>query len=481
MRHNDLRQIFFFAFLIPYLVVLIFGFIVIKKAFSNLSLVEDLENLIYPLRSISSLIFYLNEDKVLKTLELFVGKSINFDNKKQYWEQIFQLEKHLRENKDWQYYCNCGDLLNLDQTLLRLKREKFKTPKGLLLAYDRLINQLCNYYSQLSSKLRLKSLSLELNTIYTLHKFWTVTSDFTAERLVDLKSSNRGFIYSYYYYRGELIAYADTFYTLTGDQRLRETFKREIYNSTFIRNLIEDKYIPLEDFLKEYFNFQRRFRSFHAKIFDHFLEKIQSLKTIYRSNLIFTILGEVFILISLGILNFILYLYGQAKYKRILTRLEKKAYKDPLTGLLNRRFFNTFMVKTLKKKYLAGEPVSFILLDLDHFKRINDTYGHVFGDKVLKHIAQILRGQIRRNDIAIRWGGEEFAIFVNGTLEDAKRLAERLRKTIENSPVDGVKITASFGVGEFKGGNPKEFFRRVDEALYRAKQKGRNRIEVVED
>ena len=82
--------------------------------------------------------------------------------------------------------------------------------------------------------------------------------------------------------------------------------------------------------------------------------------------------------------------------------------------------------------------------------------------------------------MALRWGGEEFGIFVNAPLEEAKKLAERIRKRLEESPVDGVKITASFGVGEYRGEDPKEFFQKVDQALYRAKKMGKNRVEVAE-
>ncbi len=116
---------------------------------------------------------------------------------------------------------------------------------------------------------------------------------------------------------------------------------------------------------------------------------------------------------------------------------------------------------------------------MDNFKQINDTYGHDFGDKVLRHVARILRNGIRKDDIAVRWGGEEFGIFVKAPLEVAEKLAERIRRKLENTPVEGIKITASFGVGEYRGEDPKEFFRKVDEALYRAKRNGKNRVEKV--
>jgi diguanylate cyclase (GGDEF)-like protein len=481
VRHKELRQIFFLAFLIPYLIILFSGFFVIKKSYDNLHLVYDLKQLIYPLKTLSNLIFYLNEDKVLKIWETFIGKELEIPEKESVLSEIFALQKHLNENKKWQKYCNCYDILNLYQKLVNIRNKQYSSVKDLLIAYDNLILKLCNYYSALSSKLKFKELSMELNTLYTLHKFWTAISDFSGEKLVYLNKPYRGFYYSSYYYRGELVAYADTFYTLTDEQKFKQIFKQEIYNSSFIRILNGNVQTPDEHFLKLFLKFRKKFQKFHQKIFEHFMEKIDHSERIYKSNLIFTILGETLLLISLGVLNFLLYLYGQSKYEKTLSKLERKTFRDPLTGLLNRRFFNFFMLKVLKDKYLEGEPVSLILFDLDHFKKINDTYGHTFGDKVLKHIALLVRKHIRKNDIAIRWGGEEFAIFVNGPLDIAVKLAERLRRIIENSPVNGVKITASFGVGEFKGGDPKEFFKKVDEALYRAKQKGRNRVEVVKD
>jgi diguanylate cyclase (GGDEF)-like protein len=479
VRYKEIRKVLFFSFLIPYLLIFLSGFFIIKYSFDNLKLVYDLKTLISPLNVISDLIFYLNEDKVLKALKVFGKENFFISNETEISERITKLQRLLKENNSWKNYCSCKEILNIDKTLRDLNRKQYTSLKELLISYDRLINQLCNYYSQLSSRIKLKQLSLELNTLYTLHKFWTVTSDFTAEKAVYLKYNIPFFVYDYYYYRGELIAYADTFYTLVEGSCLKSSFKRDIYESEFLYMLLERQTLFLKEFLKSYLDFKNRFRDFYSKVQNHFLEKLRYLENLYESYFVFSVISEIFVLTLISVLNFLIYLYGQRRFEKTLSKLELKIFKDPLTKLFNRRFFNLYMVKLLKNKYLSGEPVSFILFDLDHFKKINDTYGHAFGDKVLKKVADILRKTLRKNDVAVRWGGEEFAIFINGSLEDALKLARRLRETIENTPIDGVKITASFGVAEYRGEDPKEFFKKVDKALYRAKQKGRNRIEIA--
>ncbi len=167
-----------------------------------------------------------------------------------------------------------------------------------------------------------------------------------------------------------------------------------------------------------------------------------------------------------------------------LNSAKQEANTDFLTGLFNRKSFERALEDSFKDYKEKNYPFSFCMLDIDHFKNINDTYGHPFGDEVLKEIAQILKTYLRAKDIPGRIGGEEFGIIFPGIeLQDAVKVVERLRKIIENRgiPIDDniVNITASFGVIEMNDSinSPAELVREADELLYKAKKNGRNRVE----
>lgn len=160
--------------------------------------------------------------------------------------------------------------------------------------------------------------------------------------------------------------------------------------------------------------------------------------------------------------------------------LEKASVTDALTELFNRRKLDQALQDEAERALRYHTPLSLIILDIDHFKVINDTHGHQIGDQVLQAIARILCHKVRSVDIVGRWGGEEFLIICpDTTLEGAICLAESLRGLIEAFafPI-GIRNTSSFGVAEFCSGETvRDLVARTDAALYRAKACGRNRVE----
>jgi len=171
---------------------------------------------------------------------------------------------------------------------------------------------------------------------------------------------------------------------------------------------------------------------------------------------------------------------GYAAYRENITNTKKLEYistHDTLTNIYNREYFDKNLESKIKSALRYGNQFSLIILDIDHFKNVNDTYGHNIGDTVLIEIADILKNNIREDDIAARWGGEEFAILLPHTeIEGTYLLAEKLRICIENSTIiEKEQITASFGVGIYTNNESKTtFFEKVDNALYSAKDNGRN-------
>lgn len=160
--------------------------------------------------------------------------------------------------------------------------------------------------------------------------------------------------------------------------------------------------------------------------------------------------------------------------------LEHKAYTDSLTQIYNRTYFEDAFKKEIARHKREKTPLSLIVLDIDKFKKFNDTYGHLMGDEILKDLAKIIKKDIRLTDTFARWGGEEFVcVLPNTPLLNATKLAELLRVTIQNHIFkDNLSVTCSFGVSEFLEDDTKyTLMKKADEALYIAKANGRNRVE----
>ncbi len=162
--------------------------------------------------------------------------------------------------------------------------------------------------------------------------------------------------------------------------------------------------------------------------------------------------------------------------------LKRLATTDRLTEAYNRTKFNEIIEREVERVKRYNQPLSIIIFDIDHFKNVNDEYGHNAGDRVLKTIADIVRENIRKIDYFVRWGGEEFMIISSDTgLQEAYLLAERIRQTIEDYMFEDVgKVTVSLGITEFEENDtPDSLIKRADDAMYEAKKKGRNRIEMI--
>jgi len=168
-------------------------------------------------------------------------------------------------------------------------------------------------------------------------------------------------------------------------------------------------------------------------------------------------------------------------------RLQRLAALDPLTGVYNRRFGLGRLHEEFTRAVRANTPVGVLMLDLDHFKAVNDTYGHMAGDRVLKSVSAIARAALREGDILLRYGGEEFlAVLPAASADDLRIVGERLRQSVEDSVVAvderSVRVTLSIGGAAYPSQpvkNENELIRLADETLYRAKELGRNRVEIA--
>lgn len=179
----------------------------------------------------------------------------------------------------------------------------------------------------------------------------------------------------------------------------------------------------------------------------------------------------------------------EEQVSQILSELNEKnealrniANTDELTGAYNRHYFDKVIITEFERNNRYYESLSLLIFDIDHFKKVNDTWGHSVGDDVLTAVASVIKENIRKPDVFIRWGGEEFTILLPQTnLAGALAVGEKLRVMLENIEHPQVgKVTASFGVAErIMGESFESWFKRLDEALYKAKESGRNCVVIA--
>jgi len=179
---------------------------------------------------------------------------------------------------------------------------------------------------------------------------------------------------------------------------------------------------------------------------------------------------------------------AEAAHMRAL-EFRQLSITDPLTKIYNRRFFDEIATKEFERARRSGSPLTIVLFDIDHFKQVNDTFGHLTGDQVLINLANLCKANLRSMDIFARYGGEEFIILMpDADHKSAHQSIDRLRTTVaethlatyENAPVS---VTLSAGIATWKGNDPskiRDLLKRADQALYRSKQNGRNRITIWE-
>ena len=185
------------------------------------------------------------------------------------------------------------------------------------------------------------------------------------------------------------------------------------------------------------------------------------------------------IILNLLAIALILYLYKRLIYNR----LAESAINDSLTGTFNRGYFTEYLAYEFERSKRKKTTFSLIMLDIDHFKKVNDTYGHRRGDYALKTLVQIVKKSTRKIDVLARVGGEEFILLLPDTsLKDAAILASRVRRNCESFLFEEIgTMTISLGITELTDGdNIDSILKRVDSALYKAKENGRNRCEIIE-
>jgi diguanylate cyclase len=174
--------------------------------------------------------------------------------------------------------------------------------------------------------------------------------------------------------------------------------------------------------------------------------------------------------------------------RKELAQIREESYIDSLTGISNRKAFDAALEEAVQKTRSTRSTFTVLIADVDHFKQVNDNYGHLIGDKVLRFVASTLKWCVKGKDLVSRFGGEEFAvILMNTDVTGAYSVAEQIRRAIHAGKIKDLnsqkmldQVTISIGIAQFDSSDlPNDLLQRADQALYQAKAKGRNRVEIV--
>ena len=168
--------------------------------------------------------------------------------------------------------------------------------------------------------------------------------------------------------------------------------------------------------------------------------------------------------------------------------LQEQSIRDPLTGLFNRRYMEETLKREVRRVTRQLRPLGIIMIDIDHFKDFNDTYGHTMGDALLQNLGEFLQSHVRGEDVACRYGGEEFILIMpNTSIATAEERAEYLREAVkqlqvesDSQPSDGITLSLGIAIYPEHGRTMEAVLRAADAALYRAKQEGRDRVVIAE-
>lgn len=265
--------------------------------------------------------------------------------------------------------------------------------------------------------------------------------------------------------------------------------KVKFVNKAFLNFL---DYKTMEDFLKQYSCICEKFvhddNYFHlGKVPEnmHWLEYIQTIGPEHNRIVLMLDKNEIPHAFAVSVNEFSKeeYIVSFADISSTMTKqinLEKKVLYDNLTKAYSREYFDANYRLMIEKSKISGEKLGVMMLDIDHFKKVNDSYGHNVGDEVLKRLVRVVKSSIRANDALIRWGGEEFIILtLVGSVDNLYTIAEHIRRSVEGAYFELAKhITISMGMTFYNENEEiKDTIKRADDALYKAKNSGRNRVE----